>query len=133
MSDITELFEREQSAYMSLRELHVPEWGLTVYARSRFSIESMKPIRALAEDGDPQTMVEVLYRNALDENGTRLFTGDQKHKIARFFDPDVVVRVGGWIMSNTQADEENEEPRRESSSSFSVIDGAELPRKSNGL
>ena len=127
-----ELFEREAEAQAVLRCLHVPEWEMTIWARSRFTLEMMKPLRRYAENSDPEALAEAIVRYALDEDGTRIFTREQKHKIMRFMDSSVVAKVGGWIMGNDEEDEGNDEPRTENSSSFSVTDGAERPKKSNG-
>ena len=130
--NVDELFEREAEAHSTLRCLHVPEWEMTIWAKSRFTLEMMKPLRRYAENSDPEALAEAIVRYALDEDGTRIFTREQKHKIMRFMDSSVVAKVGGWIMGNDEDEEGNDEPQSESSYSFSVTDGAELPKKSNG-
>lgn len=128
--NVNELFEREAEQYGILRELYVPEWEMTVYAKARFTLDMMKPLRRFAEESNPEALAEAIVRYALNEDGSRIFTREHKTKIMRYMDSSVVAKVGGWIMGND--DEGEEEPQSESLYSSSVTDGAELPPKSNG-
>jgi len=131
--NVEELLEREAEAYSTLRELYVPEWEMTVYAKSRFTLDMMKPLRRFAEESNPEALAEAIVRYALNEDGVRIFTREHKLKIMRYMDSGVVAKVGGWIMGNDDEDDEgNDEPQSEGSYSFSVTDGAVLPKNSNG-
>ena len=130
---VDELFEREAEAYGTLRELHVPEWNLTIYAKARFTLDMMKPLRRFAEESNPEALAEAMVRYALDADGARLFTREHKAKIMRYMDSSVVARVGGWIMGNDDEDAEgNAVPPSEDFSYSSATDGGALPKNSNG-
>ena len=85
-----------------VKSLSVEEWGdesgpLVVYAKPLTLNESQKLYR-LSKNNELELLAYALIHKALDENGDKMFTMDDKHKLLNSVDVGVMTKVGSWIM-----------------------------------
>ena len=80
----------------------VPEWGdenepLYIYSKP-LSLGETSKLYKLSKEDDLTMMAYVLIYKALDENGDKLFTLDDKGSLLNNVDQEVLVRVATQIM-----------------------------------
>lgn len=85
-----------------VKSLSVEEWGdesgpLVIYAKPLTLNESQKLYR-LSKNNELELLAYALIHKALDSNGDKMFTMDDKHKLLNSVDVAVMTKVGTWIM-----------------------------------
>ena len=88
-----------------LRELYIEQWDEIVYAK-RFTFGQQKPFQRYFEDGGfkATAAVEVVLRLALDEDGNRLFSNQDRDELIKNGDFHVINDIAAWIIG-TPADD----------------------------
>jgi len=89
---------------ISTKIIEVPEWGdgeqsMKIHCEP-ITLFDMKKFMKLAKDDEVEMLVYVLIYKALDENGEKRFTIEDKHKLLNSVDSNVLVRVATEIMGN---------------------------------
>lgn len=87
---------------IDIRSMEVEEWAdesgtFKIYAKPLTLQESSKLYR-LSKNDDLALLAYALIHKALDENGDKLFTMDDKHKLMNSVDVAVLTKIGSWIM-----------------------------------
>jgi len=85
-----------------VKSLSVEEWGdesgpLVIYAKPLTLNESQKLYR-LSKNNELELLAYALIHKALDQNGDKMFTMDDKYKLLNSVDVGVMTKVGSWIM-----------------------------------
>tara|TARA_R110000751_G_scaffold60550_1_gene126290 strand:+ start:158 stop:439 length:282 start_codon:yes stop_codon:yes gene_type:complete len=88
--------------------MEVEEWAdesgtFKIYAKPLTLQESSKLYR-LSKNDDVALLAYALIHKALDENGDKLFTMDDKHKLMNSVDVTVLTKIGSWIMGSEDVD-----------------------------
>lgn len=94
ISKITAHFEA-----LGTRELHVPEWGMTIYWTPVTVAERTRIYSGTKGDNDYETVVKILLDKARDADGKKIFTIDDRPALLQRADSSVVIRVAADIMS----------------------------------
>nr|BAR29165.1 putative phage tail assembly chaperone [uncultured Mediterranean phage uvMED] len=89
-------------AEQDVKVIKVPEWGeedkpLEIYSKPLTLSETSK-LYKMSKNDDLAMMAYVLIYKALDENGDKLFTLDDKGSLLNNVDQEVLVRVATQIM-----------------------------------
>jgi len=87
---------------IDVRKLTVEEWAdesgpFVIYAKPLTLQESQKLYRVWKND-DLALLAYALIHKALDEDGEKHFTLDDKYKLMNNVDVGVLTRIGTWIM-----------------------------------
>mgnify|MGYP003132336292 FL=1 len=87
---------------IDIRSMEVEEWAdesgtFKIYAKPLTLQESSKLYR-LSKNDDLALLAYALIHKALDENGDKLFTMDDKYKLMNSVDVAVLTKIGTWIM-----------------------------------
>ncbi len=82
--------------------MEVEEWSdesgtFEVYAKPLTLNESQK-LYKLSKNNDLELLAYALIHKALDANGEKMFTLDDKHKLLNTVDVGVLTKIGTWIM-----------------------------------
>ena len=93
---------------IDIRSMEVEEWAdesgtFKIYAKPLTLQESSKLYR-LSKNDDVALLAYALIHKALDENGDKLFTMDDKHKLMNSVDVTVLTKIGSWIMGSEDVD-----------------------------
>lgn len=85
-----------------VKSLSVEEWGdesgpLVIYAKPLTLNESQKLYR-LSKKNELELLAYALIHKALDSDGEKMFTMDDKVKLLNSVDVAVLTKVGTWIM-----------------------------------
>lgn len=93
---------KKHFAEQDVKVIKVPEWGtedepLTIYSKPLTLAETSKLYKMSRED-DLTMMAYVLIYKALDSNGDKLFTLEDKHALLNNVDREVLVDVAQKIM-----------------------------------
>lgn len=95
---------------IGVRHIEVPEWGedgkpLLVYFRPMTLAEKQKLLSIGERDGLVARLADALVMKAMDAEGKKLFTVEDKHALRNQVDPDVLARVVRDMMSSPGVDE----------------------------
>jgi len=103
--------ERAKAHFDSLdiKKINVPEWGedgqsLLIYSKPLTLQETSKLYR-MAQDDDMAMLAYVLIYKALDENGEKIFSLEDKQTLLTKVDRNVLIRVSNEIMAEQPPDE----------------------------
>ncbi len=93
------------------RSIAIPEWGedgqpLNVYCKA-LTLQEKAKLYKMAQDNDLLLFAYAIIYKALDENGEKLFSLEDKKALVEKADADVVARLGAFIL--TGADVEDQE------------------------
>lgn len=88
---------------LDIKKINVPEWGedgqsLLIYAKPLTLQETSKLFR-MAKDDDIAMLAYVLIYKALDENGDKIFSLEDKNALLNKVDRNVLIRVANEIMA----------------------------------
>ena len=103
--------ERAKAHFDSLdiKKISVPEWGdddgnpLVIYSKPLTLQETSKLFRLSKED-DLTMMAYILIYKALDENGEKIFSLEDKNVLLNKVSREVLVRVASEMMGNYDVD-----------------------------
>ena len=90
----------EQFSSIQRKQIDVPEWITTIYAKPLTLAEKRKLYRNLGAKSEDVSsmMVEALIMKAEDKDGKKLFTPDDRDRLMNKVDPDVVSAVATEIL-----------------------------------
>jgi len=93
---------KKHFAEQDIKIIEVPEWGdedqpLKIYSKPLTLAETSKLYKMSKED-DLTMMAYVLIYKALDENGDKLFSLEDKHALLNQVDREILVDVAQRIM-----------------------------------
>jgi len=89
---------------LDIKKISVPEWGddqgnpLVIYSKPLTLQETSKLYRMAKED-DMAMLAYVLIYKALDENGDKIFSLEDKNTLLNKVDRNILVRVSNEIMT----------------------------------
>jgi len=90
------------------RELHIPQWDVTVYARSVTMEDKSRWLKKSQGDNTEYILYAVIDAFE-DEHGNPCFTLAHKPKLKKGVDPDIVSRMFTFLMEDDQETEEDRE------------------------
>jgi len=103
--------ERAKAHFDSLdiKKISVPEWGedgqpLLIFSKPLTLQETSKLFRMAKED-DMAMLAYVLIYKALDENGEKIFSLEDKNTLLNKVDRNVLIRVSNEIMAEQPEEE----------------------------
>lgn len=80
----------------------VPEWGGEIYA-PKWTIARQRAVHKLITADEPDLFARVVYENALNQDGQRLFQGaGTLAAMVNGEDLNLLFRIARWIMSNDE-------------------------------
>jgi len=90
----------EQFSSIKRKQIDIPEWNTTIYAKPLTLAEKRKLYRNLGAKSEDVSsmMVEALIMKAEDKDGKKLFTPDDRDRLMNKVDPDVVSAVATEIL-----------------------------------
>ena len=94
---------------LDIKKISVPEWGdddgnsLVIYSKPLTLQETSKLFRLSKED-DLTMMAYILIYKALDENGEKIFSLEDKNVLLNKVSREVLVRVASEMMGNYDVD-----------------------------
>jgi len=94
---------------LDIKKIKVPEWGddegnpLVIYSKPLTLQETSKLFRLSKED-DLTMMAYILIYKALDENGEKIFSLEDKNILLNKVSREVLVRVASEMMGNYDVD-----------------------------
>ena len=90
----------EQFSSIQRKQIDVPEWNTTIYAKPLTLAEKRKLYRNLGAKSEDVSsmMVEALIMKAEDKDGKKLFTQDDRDRLMNKVDPDLVSAVATEIL-----------------------------------
>lgn len=91
-----------------IRQLHVPEWNVTVYSKNLSLDDKARWMKRSDEDATNYLVYAVIF-GVTDEEGKALFDVGDKVKLRNHVDPDVLSRVANFVLESTAVDEEGRE------------------------
>jgi hypothetical protein len=102
--------ERAKAHFNSLdvKKISVPEWGedgkpLLIYSKPLTLQETSKLFRMAKED-DMAMLAFILIYKALDENGDKIFSLEDKNTLLNKVDRNILIRVANEIMAEQPED-----------------------------
>ena len=104
---MADVIDRAKSHFsdFGIQSLEVPEWGeedrpLVVYWKP-MTIAEKQTLHTVGErDGYVARLVDCLIMKALDSDGKKLFTLENKHSLRHSVDPDVIARIVHRMMAS---------------------------------
>ena len=94
---------------LSVKKISVPEWaedGKPFYLfASPLTLQETSKLYKMSKDDDMTMLVYILIYKALDEDGNKLFTLEDKSTLLNKVDRNVIARVANEIMGNTPIEE----------------------------
>lgn len=91
-----------------IRELYVPEWGVTLYSKNLSLDDKAKWMKRSDEDTTNYLVYAVIF-GITDEKGDAVFDVGDKVKLRNHVDPDVLSRVANFVLESSAVDEEERE------------------------
>lgn len=76
-----------------VKEIHVPEWNLTIYSKP-INVNEQRSLMKVAKNDDLKFLVRALVMKAMDKDGNKLFDlMEDEPKLLAKADPNVLARV----------------------------------------
>lgn len=91
-----------------IRELYVPEWGVTLYSKNLSLDDKARWMKRSDEDTTNYLVYAVIF-GITDEKGDAVFDVGDKVKLRNHVDPDVLSRVANFVLESSAVDEEERE------------------------
>lgn len=91
-----------------VRSITIPEWDMTLYAKNVSLSDKSNWIKRA--DGDTTLLlVYAVIFGLTDEKGETVFDVGDKHKLMHHVDPEIVSRLGTFVLTASAKDEEERE------------------------
>jgi len=93
----------------NLKEIPVPEWGISVYYWPEMTLSERRDIFLYAkQDGDRtildlEAMAMTIMVRARDASGAKLFSKAERQELMNQYDPDVLVRIVSEMNGGTES------------------------------
>lgn len=91
-----------------IRELYVPEWGVTLYSKNLSLDDKARWMKRSDEDTTNYLVYAVIF-GITNEKGDAVFDVGDKVKLRNHVDPDVLSRVANFVLESSAVDEEERE------------------------
>ena len=91
-----------------IRELYVPEWGVTLYSKNLSLYDKARWMRRSDDDTTNYLVYAVIY-GVTDEKGEAVFDVGDKVKLRNHVDPEVLSRVANFVLESAATNEEERE------------------------
>ena len=89
-----------------IRSLEIPEWETTIYAKN-LTLDDKARWLARANNDGTDYMIYAVILGATDENGDAVFSLEDKVRLRKQVDPDVVARIANFVLQvETEEDRE---------------------------
>jgi hypothetical protein len=92
----------------TVREIYVPEWETTLYAKP-LSLEDKSKWVSRANGDNTDYMVYALIFGLVDDKGDSVFDIGDKVKLRRNVDPEIVGRLANFVLEVTAPTDEERE------------------------
>jgi hypothetical protein len=92
----------------AVREIHVPEWDITLYSKNLTLDDKAKWLARADNDTTDYMIYSVIY-GVTDKDGEAVFDIGDKHKLRNHVDPDVLSRIATFVLKTDGSDEEERE------------------------
>jgi hypothetical protein len=89
-----------------IRSLEIPEWEITIYAKN-LTLDDKARWLARANNDGTDYMIYAVILGAIDQNGDQLFGLEDKVKLRKQVDPDIVARIANFVLS-VESEEDRE-------------------------
>ena len=94
---------------LSIKKIKVPEWAeddkpFYLYA-SPLTLQETSKLYKMSKDDDMTMLVYILIYKALDADGNKIFTLEDKSSLLNKVDRNVIARVANEIMGNLPIEE----------------------------
>lgn len=93
---------------LSVREVPIPEWDTTCYAKN-LTLEDKAKLSSRSNNDWQEYMVYAIIFGLVDEAGDPVFTIKDKVKLLRFTSPAIIERIASVILSHQSETEEDRE------------------------
>jgi hypothetical protein len=87
----------------TVRELYVPEWECTVYAKN-MCLEDKAKLLSRANGDNASYLVYSLIYGLQDSQGKEVFNIGDKPKLLKYVDPDIVAKVANFVLSAEESE-----------------------------
>jgi len=91
-----------------IRKMNVPEWEVDVYAKN-LSLEGKSRLAKRADGDTWDYLVYACIFGLTDEQGEAVFTLEDKVKLKKSVDPEIVIRLGNFVLHTEGETEEDRE------------------------
>lgn len=109
---------KERRSQEALREIPVPEWGISVHYWPEMTLAERRDIFLLAKQDGERTTLDLeaiamtLIVRARDASGVRLFNKAERIELMNQYDPEVMTRIvaemnGGTVSPTVEDAEKN--------------------------
>jgi len=92
----------------SVRELYIPEWDATVYAKN-LTLEDKAAWLKRAGDDTFEYMLLAIINGLKDKDGEPVFDIGDKPKLKKGVDPEIVSKMATFVLQTAGADDEERE------------------------
>jgi len=89
-----------------IRSLEIPEWEITIYAKN-LTLDDKARWLARANNDGTDYMIYAVILGAIDQNGDQLFGLEDKVKLRKQVDPDIVAKIANFVLS-VESEEDRE-------------------------
>jgi len=91
---LSKAIEHFKSTESSMKELHVEEWGTTIYYKNKSAFKDQSAIMQLHQQGKVvEALVETIIVKALNQDGTKMFQPAERVVMLNQVDPEVLVKI----------------------------------------
>lgn len=90
-----------------IRKLHIPEWETTIYAKNLTLDDKARWLTRANSDGTDYMIYSVIF-GATDESGEPVFGLEDKVKLRKQVDPDIVSRIANFVLNIETEEKERE-------------------------
>lgn len=90
------------------REIHVPEWDVTLYSKN-LTLDDKAKWLARADNDATDYMVYSVIFGLVDDKGEAVFDVGDKVKLRRHVDPEIVSRLASFVLQPAAETEEERE------------------------
>jgi hypothetical protein len=89
-----------------IRSLEIPEWETTIYSKN-LTLDDKARWLARANNDGTDYMIYAVILGATDENGDQVFGLEDKVKLRKQVDPDIVAKIANFVLQvETEEDRE---------------------------
>ena len=94
---------------LDTRSIEVAEWGSddqpAVIYSAPLTLQEKSKLYRMAKDDDIALLAHAVILKATDSEGNKLFTVEHKRSLMTEVDPDVLARVGAFILAGVTVEE----------------------------
>lgn len=91
-----------------IRELHVPEWEVTLFSKN-LSLDDKAKWLARSDGDNFDFLIYAVIYGVTDQEGNSVFDIGDKVKLRNKADPDIVTRIANFVLDSASDKEEDRE------------------------